>query len=293
VHYSTGSWIIGLGVAFLWSQRARLADRSFQGTLLLAILSAGVLAATWLGWALATYGPATTFLGNTTFALSAVSSFSQWSANAATNLASTLNPFLGPDETAILQQSSWLGQWRDHWFVFFQLKLPLAFGSAGAAVLLWQLLQVRRSPASTHWLIAVPVIVVLGTVTHTMPNAIGLTHIALQPLVLLGLAWLAARADRLPRWLSALWLCGLALDLALGLVLHFSVQSLWLERWQQPHAGLPEILMGYNWPVRANYLSKVNLHLGFLADVIHPLTGVAMLLGAGLAAVWLWRRQKD
>ncbi len=289
-HYSAGPWLCGLGIAYGWTHRHRWRDRDFLRPLLFGALLAGLLLATWLSWSSVVYGLATTFMGNTTLTLSHVNSFSEWVMNALTNLWCTFSPLAANTEVPILQQSSRLGQWRDHWFLFFQLKLPFAFGSMGAAVMLWQLFRSRRSPEGAYWWIALPVIVVLGTATVTMPVKLGLTQIALQPLVLLGLAWLAARADRLPRWLTRVWIGGLVLDFCLGILLHFAVQSLWIERWFHPNSSIPQILMGYNWPARANYMSKAELHLTFLADIASPLSCLTLVLAGGImAGAWLYR----
>jgi hypothetical protein len=190
----------------------------------------------------------------------------------------------------LLAQTSRLGQWRDHWFLLFQVKLPFAFGSAGAAILLWLLLRVKWSPEANYWAIAVPLVVVLGTVTHAQPDRFGLAHISLQPLVLLGLVWLTAQADRLPRWLARIWAGCLALDASLGIGLHFGLQSFLLERWLHPGLSTAQYVSAYTVGAHVNWQNKVSLELTYLGDIVAPTAGGTLIIAVGLLAGTLYWR---
>ena len=289
-HYSVGPWIIALGTASAWTRRHEWSDKNFRYSILLAGLCAGVLFATWLGWALTVYGPTTTFTANTAVALAPGGTFAERAGRAVTNLWSTVSPLSAANELAPVDQTSILGRWRDQGFMLFQLKLPFAFGSIGGAVLLWQLCRIRWSKENRFWLISVPLIVVFGTVTHAQINLTGLTHIALQPLVLLGLVWLAGEAHRLPRWLGCVWAGGLALDLGLGIVLHFMVEALWLDRLLIPGLSPPQYLAAYTETARINWQAKSYLHLTYLADIVSPSICWVVLLTVSLTASSLfWR----
>ncbi len=289
-HYSAGPWICALVMGGACWLRARWRDPALLRAVLLGGLLAGLLLATWLGWSAHAYGPTTTFLGNTTFALAPASPPLQRLANAGLNLWSTLSPIPADITSAHLAQTSLTGSWRDFWFQLFQLKLPFAFGTMGAAVLWWLMVRTRHSGTAGYWWLVGVVAVVLGTATHTKVDLLGLVHISLQPLVLLGLAWLAASAAALPRWLQRAWAVGVGLDFALGIVLHFAVQSLALERWLRPGLAIPDYLATLPWPANANWLGKAGLQLVFLGDILSPAFCLALLLLCGLAAGWRWSR---
>ena len=293
VHYSAGPWIVGLGLAWLWQTRTRWREAGFVRETLWATVLAAVLLATWFAWSIGQYGVAETFTANSTVALAPGGGFLERAGRAAANLLWTLFPAvtLGvrPD---VLVQSSPLGQWRDFWFCLYQLNLPLSLGTAGGLVLLWKS---RRDPAARirgfWWLAALPV-VILGTAAHGAPDLLGLTHIALQPLVLLGLAALAAGSDRLPRWLARLWAAALALDFTLGILMHFSLQALWPDRWLHPGASPTEILSTYTRPAALNFRAKQDMQLVFLGD---RLPAVPVLLGLLVLALLIlhgWHRHR-
>ncbi len=286
-HYSAGPWIVGLGAAWAWSQRHAWRDPSQIHRVLGAIPAAGLLLATWVIWSLLVYGPQATWAANNDSALVPVQPWREQAAHMAQNLWATLSPLAPP------QESAGLAGYRDHWFVLYQLKLPFAFGSAGIALLLWRLAHLRRSPAAGFWLIAVPVVFATGIITHLRPDDLGLMHISLQPLVLIGLVWLVLGSATLPRWLRRVWQAGLALDFSLGIALHFALQSFWPFRLLQPDLRIAQYLEAYTPAARANWASKTNLHLTFLADQMPPLLAPGLLLLTTLAALRLLRRNPE
>ena len=293
VHYSAGPWIVGLGLAWLWQTRGRWRDGGIARETLLATVLAAALLATWFGWSIAQYGVTETFTANSTVALAPGGGPAERAGRAAANLFWTFCPAvtlgIRPD---VLVQSSQLGQWRDFWFCLYQLNLPLSLGTAGWLVLLWK---TRRDPAAKipgfWWLAAVPV-VILGTAAHGAPDLLGLTHIALQPLVLLGLAALAAGAERLPGWLARLWAAALALDCVLGILMHFSLQALWPDRWLHPSATPTEILSTYTRPAALNFRAKQDMELVFLADRIPAVPVLCAVAIIALMILHGWNRHR-
>lgn len=283
-HYSAGPWIIGLVAARAWVQRHTWHESVQVRRVLGAMLGAGMLLATWVIWSLLVYGPQATWSANNSAAL--VPAYTWWEqiANVAQNLWATISPLVPPQESA---GPAW---YRDHWFVLYQLKLPFAFGSAGIALLLWRLAHLRRTTATEFWVIAVPVIFAAGIITHLRPDDLGLMHISLQPLVLGGLVWLLLGSATLPRWLRRLWQAGLALDFSLGIVLHFALQSFWPFRILRPDLGVAQYLETFTPAARANWASKTNLHLTFLADLLPPLLAPGLIVLTGLTALWMLRR---
>lgn len=283
-HYSAGPWVVGLGAAWVWAQRRTPDGPGRLRQVLGAMLAAGLLLASWIAWSLANYGPQVTWDANNSATLVPAYTWTQSLANAARNLWATVSPL------APLQESSGPAWLRDHWFVLYQLKLPFAFGSAGTALLLWRLARLRRSQETAFWQIAVPVILLTGIAAHIRPDHLGLAHIFLQPLVLIGLVWLVLGYATLPHWLRRLWQAGLAVDFFLGIALHFALQSFWPHRLLRPGLEMGQYLEAFTPAARANWASKSNLHLAFLADVTPPLLGPALILLTGLVALRLLRR---
>jgi hypothetical protein len=110
-----------------------------------------------------------------------------------------------------------------------------------------------------------------GVGTHTQPSAWGLAHISLQPLVLLGLAWLTARLPdtwcELPGWSRFAVLVLGAIDVSGGVVLPFIVQS-----------DVPARFDQLSYIARLNYVGKLRLGQPFLADTL-ALPGWMLSLG--------------
>lgn len=289
-HYSAGPWICALGAGGIWIHRHRWREPDFRRSLLFATLAAGLLCITWFGWSMAVYGPTTTFTENTAVAMSPGGTVAERALRAVENLWFTVTPIATNTDVPLLRQTSTLGQWRDYWFLLYQLKLPFAFGLAGGSAILWLLLRAKWSQEVNYWLIVVPLIMILGTATHAQPDRFGLTHISLQPLVLLGLTWLAAQADRLPRWLAWVWTVGLAVDLGLGISLHFAVQSFSLERWLHPGLGTGQYVAAYTAGARINWHNKSLLNLRYLGDIVTPTACILTIIAAGATAGILFLR---
>lgn len=280
-HYSTGVWVVAAGVAWLLCHGHRLGEKALRLEFGLATIGAAAVLLTWLAWAVAHYGLATTFTQNTTVSLAPALSPMERLATAGANLLHTVCPvsLVGLDHP-LLAQASPLGRFRDGWFILYQLRLWWALGSVGGLVAVWLLWQAPRSADWRFGGIALTLAVGLNAVVHAQQDRLGLTHICLQPLVLLGLAWIAAGVDRVPRWLARLFAAGWLLDLLMGVGLHFLLQS------RRFSLAQPDFTLA----AQVNWQNKQTLGLTFLSDV-HP-TGWAFLLigGAGLTAGWMWRR---
>jgi hypothetical protein len=136
----------------------------------------------------------------------------------------------------------------------------------------------RREQKFWRWfLIVAPVI---GIAAQDQYTDFGLMHICNQPIVLLGLTLLAAALPALPpiaRWLLA---TGLAIDFAIGILLHFSLQRLTFEN-GQTHGLLRQ--------ARINWLEKQSAGLTFWGDHFAPGAAVlqAAIVVAAVALLWL------
>jgi hypothetical protein len=245
-----------------------------------------------LGWAIYTFGASTTFTGNTALALAPEGSLAERTGRALMNAWHTISPYhhVGLEHPLLAQTSDW-GRLRDGWFLGYQLKLPWAFGSIGGACLAWLFLRKSGPPVTRFGILLASTVILFGTVTHSIPDRLGLTHIALQPLVLLGLAWLASHASHLPRFLKLFWAMGLVVDLAMGILLHFGVQSLFLRQWSPGESEPSTPWNEYTLAAQTSFANKTVLQLRFLADELSPFVPILLLVSALVVALFWWRRK--
>jgi hypothetical protein len=236
-HYSAGPYLLVLTLLYLFSHRSRWLTRSFLGAISRMVLPSALLLATWFGWSWTHYGPAATALSNTAVTSTGVSSPARLIAEKLGNVVTSLLPLplRNPTYAAPVQDWPWPAVLDQHLYLFYQLTLPFAFGCAGAVFLLWLLgrkcvagARRRPSPDRGFWIVFLSGTAVLGILVNGRFDRYGLAHICLQPLVVLGLAFLAAELPHVSRSLRRVFWAGLALDFVLGVVLHFHVE----------HAGL-------------------------------------------------------
>lgn len=279
-HYSAAVWILALGVAWLAAYRTQFSEPANRRSLLLGAAAGLLLFMTWLGWSLATYGASVTFTANTTTGFAPAMTATERVNNVLGNTYRTLLPaWLWEGIPTQLQQQSLLARLRDRWFCLYQLNLPLAFGVCGVAVLGRLLLGCvsRGEAAIRFWRLAVPLVIVINAAVNPAPDSFGLTHITLQPIVLLGLAWLAAKADTLPAFWVRLWAAGLTFDFIFGIALQFGVQSLILDRWMNPGRADNDYILQLSQPASANYFGKLRIGAVYLADGVPPIVALLLL----------------
>lgn len=305
-HYSAGVWIVAFGAAWLLTQARRLKDGRMARNLFAGLVGGAAVLATWFAWSLSTYGWRTTFGTTTSVTAGARLSLAELAATAWGNTLDTLVPHsLRTMDRALIEQGDSAAALRDWFFNIYQLDLPLALGTAGAAWLLVHGLRHLVAPAGaaqkdasdmpvgSRRFVAIAAIlsVLLGAGTHTIRDQWGLTHISLQPFVLLALAWLAARA--LP-WLrhaspsfKAICAAAVFVDFALGIALHFGVQSFFLQHLLHPDLNLLQLVERMSPVAQGNFWGMVRMKSPFLGeslDLPQPLTG--LLLVCLFAVVW-------
>jgi hypothetical protein len=291
-HYSAGPYALLLAPAWLafgWSRRR---EPAWWRATALAALAGALVLATWFGWALAVYGVSGTFLTNTTITDQAPSATAQLHV-VALNLRDTLVPhFLRTvDLGAFMQGSPW-GWWRDWCFQLYQTNLLFAFGSTAWLVLVAALVGAWRRAAGrdrTFWTAFGIGAVILGVAVHGARSNWGLAHLCLQPLVLLGLAWLAARWSSLaPLWRRVL-IAGATFDFAAGIALQAGAQSGALDRWLAPDRASLDLLRSYSAFAQVNLQAKLDNHWVFLGDLFAPhVMLVAVMLAGLLMVALLW-----
>jgi hypothetical protein len=132
------------------------------------------------------------------------------------------------------QPNPW-GVIRDYMFLCVQTTLVAAMGSLGGLVVLFQLGKTTFKAAwdtrdqRLFWL-AFILICTFGTIA-TLPTLgrFGGAHACSQPLVYLGITFLAAGFFILPRRLRYIVICGSIIDFLLGIFLHFSLQHITIQ----------------------------------------------------------------
>ena len=277
-------------IALGWPRRR---DAAWWRTALIAAVIGALILSTWFAWSLAHYGPAGTFLSNSSIQSPDARSGNQL-LKILLNLRDTLIPhFLRPLDGALIAQRNLWGSVRDWFFQIYQLNLPFAFGSVAVFALARELLRTARATAPATrlgWTLALSGLVLLSVAVQGERDTWGLTHICLQSLVLLGLVVLAARWPDLNRpWQLAL-IVGATFDFFAGIALHFAAQSFALDRWFAPAGANPTATyIGYNEAALMNLAAKIQHRLTFVADLSPVPPALALALLAAIFALMLAR----
>ncbi len=289
-HYSVGPYVLLLVGGWLVVSWQRRTEPTWWRATLGAVLAGGGVLATWFAWSLSAYGTRGTLLANTSV-LAADTTPGGQLARMALNVRDTVVPYFlrSFDQSLIAQTGAW-GAWRDAWFQLYQVNLLFAFGSVAWLVLGMALFRAwRAAPPGNErsgWAAFACGSVLLGVAVHGARDLWGLAHICLQPLVLLGLAFIAARWPRLSRGWQRLLIAGAVVDFCLGIALHFAVQHLAYERWVGPKAFAA-------WQANAtegavmNMAAKLQHKLQFFGDVfvVPPVVVVTLLLALAACAI--------
>ncbi|HZM69363.1 MAG TPA: hypothetical protein VFB95_03220 [Candidatus Cryosericum sp.] len=289
-HYSSAPYVLFLVLHYLLRVLPRRERPARE--LGVIVLAASLVLAPWFVWA-------TTVYGGSAVVSTALASSGTPPPTAGANLVKTaLNlrdlfvPHLLRDVPRDDRSSglTW-GSVRNDAFTLYQGNLPLAIGSLGCILLVAELLRSRRSPAAARadslwfWGGFAAFAVVAGIAAQGGREPLGLAQTAQQPLIMLVVAFLAARFESWPRPLRCLAAAGLLVDAGLGVVLHFWLQSYPLDLpdgWRGP-LGLDLVdlrLMMAEW----NWHGKVADRHWFVADLLGRLTWIPAILAAVLFA---------
>lgn len=291
-HYSAAPYLLMLLPAWFvlgWPRRHLPAWWRATG---LAMLAAFLVLATWFAWSFATFGAGGTLFTNTTVTDQAPAASAQ-AVKIALNLRDTIVPFFlrDSDQPSLAQRSPW-GWWRDQFFLAYQLNLFLACGSVAWLALLVSIARAARTAGPTDrlfWAAFIGGTVFLGIAVIGSRGTWGLAHICLQPLILLGLAFLAAKWPDLGRvWRLAL-LAGAVVDLFAGIALHFAVQNFALDRWLTPGRVPADVFTSYNAVALMNLRAKLQTGFVFFGDLIAAPTVFVFALLFALLMVALHR----
>lgn len=289
-HYSAGPAVVVLAVAWLLRGKTLRGSRAWWRDTLVAAAAGCAVLLTWFGWTLSVYGARGTFLTNTSVTDQAGSRAEQLT-TVGLNVRDSIVPYFlrAIDRSMIAQSSPW-GALRDQWFVLYQVNLLFAFGSLGWIVVAAAATRRARfaAPSLRHgWILATTAFVVLGIAVHAGRDHWGLAHICLQPLVLLGLALLAADWDALSLAWRRIALAGAGIDLALGIALQFGAESLLLDQWLAPGRSGAETIASYSAAAGINLRAKRQGGWTFFGDSFLglELAVIAFLLLVGGVAI--------
>ncbi len=294
-HYSAGPYVVVIAAAWIATGFQRGWDAPFARMTAVSAAAGACVLAPWFLWSMAKYGVAGTFLSN-----SAVSMVAKYPGNPVGAVVLNLRDSLIPPQVrgyrgALFSQASPWGSLRDQCFLVYQLNPLLALGSIGWIVVVREAARAARAAERrdrVFWSLAVAGIVLLGFAAYGDRDHYGIGHICLQPLVLLGLAFLASRWSSLGRgWRLAL-MAGWAVDFALGIALQFAVEDFAIDRWLSPGRALMDVSATYNRVSQANLVEKIIAHLDFFADILPAPRALVLLLLGAILGMALLRAQR-
>ena len=300
-HYSTGPYLLATAALYLVLERRQL--RQFAGWRRTAGVAAPGLAviATWAAWAVWRYGLHGTFLSNST--ARDFPGAGTWLHDLFANVWCTLVPqspwqlgngiiFGSTDPVAVA---------RDYYFGLYQSNLLWAAGSGGWIAVCWLAVAAWRSrsaqPAAgiavttaAAWVLGVFGLSILATPFEEWGVAQG----CLQPLVMLALVWLAARAPALPALLRRALVLSTAADFLLGTVLHLVVEHRDYRAGWLAGEPLLRVAADENLNMRNAIRYKLGHGLDFFGDRIQAPAGllVGLLALLLLLVVVRWRQAR-
>jgi hypothetical protein len=291
-HYSAAVYLVVLAALFAYEQLAGSAPfgRVRWGWGILASEGAAIFA-TWFPWSMHAFSSGTTYSSNTTVASYLVRTPGKIAHDFFINLYYTSVPhFLrGASDDFVATKGIW-GPLRDYFFFAFQQELPLLAGFGGLVVLLWLASRAGLRGVSLFWGVFVAGVISLGVVVNDLINVWGYAHICCQALGLLGVALVAARWQDLPRPWRLIATAFYAVDLVLGIILPFCLQSLDLIRLVRNQGYTAEaIAQNYGTAGALNLLAKNDLHLVFFADQTRAPVAAAAALAMVLMGIGIQR----
>jgi 4-amino-4-deoxy-L-arabinose transferase-like glycosyltransferase len=290
VHYSAGIFVVLVSAHFLVVALWRMRRPAKLFVSITAI--SGAILATWFGWSLAIYGR-TTFSANTTVQGSSKYSVLSNGGKVLSNIYHTLVPHpigLGYAEFAgQLAQPTSYGKVRDYFFMMYEPNLIIAIGSVGGLLVIDLLIRAmgrRRLPG--FWLYFVAGAIILGPAVHGEPDYWGVTHVCLQPLVLIGLTFMAARARAQPAWFRIALAIGIVIDALFGVLLQFYCCSR-VFRMVDPMRSY-DVIAGsdtMNMTALTNYAGKIRSGWTFVGDRLGDTSRHALYALIVLITAWM------
>jgi len=252
VHYSAGPYVLIVTLHYLIRVWPRRPNR-WRELAAIAVIC-GALVGTWLVWSLAVYGTHTTLASNST-----VTSSQQYQGSTlekiSSNLLDTIVPVIVREPELLdrhFEGQRYAGKLRD---CFYQVNAIFAMGVVGGPLILWLAIRswrrrkqklpapverVRKkraqarapaalaatTPEQRFWQILIAAGLLLGVAVVGERDILGVGHLTLLSLQVLGLAMLAAAVPWRRGILFAVVLAGCAFDFTCGVLLQAHVESL-------------------------------------------------------------------
>jgi 4-amino-4-deoxy-L-arabinose transferase-like glycosyltransferase len=294
-HYSAGPYVAVLAAAWIamgWRRAWRPPYLRMTGG---AVLAGACVLAPWFAWSVAQYGWDATFLSN-----SSITTLDKWQGNHLVKIALNLRDTLVPPQVrgfsgTLFRQSSPWGRLRDQCFLLYQLNLLLALGCVGwIAVLRESAREAVKAAARDRvfWTLALAGFVIGSIAVYGDREHYGITHICLQSVVLLGLAFLASRWHRLGRGWKCALIAGWSVDFALGIALQFAVEDFAIDRWLEPGRSLAETARTYNGVAQVSLDEKIIAHLVYFADILATPPALVLALLASIFCMAVLRARR-
>jgi hypothetical protein len=303
VHYSAVPAAIFLALHYLFVLLgARV--RPVRDLGLIAV-SALLILAPWFAWAATYYGPGAVVTDALASTGQALPDLGANVLKAALNVRDSLVPHLVRDVAwdSRSRGLNW-GHVRDAAFLLYEGNLVLALGSMGGALLVADAIRRRarggeqrpiapggRPDTAWFWAGFAAFNLIAGIAVHGARMPLGLAYCAQQPIVYLGVAWIAVRFLDWPRWLRCAAAAGILFDAAAGVLLQFWMESYPLDfpvSWTGPlgltHDDLMIGMAEWNWGL------KIGSHIVFAGDLLADsawllMTVVAAALVVAVAAL--------
>ena len=314
VHYSAAPFALAVALHHLGTV-VRAPRRQALVALLGMAGAAGAVLATWIVWSVATLGVRPTF-ASTTAVTDAPAGLAENLRKTGGNFVDTIVPHPLRIAPRTRTDATGLGYLNDYFFLLYQHNLFAAMGLLGgaAAVRAWHAgravsgrrrgsRKANRRPTRVAerrfwaWLIAFSTVVGVASVGTLDEN--GVTHVVLQPVVLLGLVAIAASWPLLSSaWRRAVAF-GAAIDLCAGILVHFVAQTSDPASWTvagAPRRALRPVVTHITGEAGfANGVMKLTRGLSFVGDQVDsalPLVLVAVV-AAGCALLLSLLRAGD
>jgi hypothetical protein len=256
------------------------------------------LAGTWGVWSVMAYGLHGTTGSTTTVIEGTRNSWSGLAKNFGLNATYSIIPRtvwrFGATMKLLGSPEFFWSKWRDVIFLFYEPSLLLAWGAGGLVVMIWLLWNSRRSSERGFWIALVGWIYIGGLLACTPPSYYlgGVAHVILQPIVWIGLAWLAGNASRMPRWLMRIWWWGILFD-ATWLVLHLGLEGRIFQLTEVGGQAVPADMQAASTQTMTNQTVQLAHGLRFLGmETVgwEPLVLTLLLIGA---LAWWWGLRKS
>jgi len=291
VHYSVGPYILFLaahyGVRVVFRLRSKWKELAAATVVSVAML------ATWFGWSLAVYGTEGTFKSNTAV-MAAQKAESSNVVIKAGNIFDTLLPHAMRDVCLDRwKQPNKAGYVRDYAFLIYQTNFIAAMGAVGGLVVVWLFAKsLVGGAASTRnserwfWLLLVLICTVVGIAVVGERERFGVAHICLPPLVLMGVTLLAGSFRRLVQPVKWLVVLGCVVDFAVGIMLHFRLQTMTFRIWRdgpKRYAASPDGPILSNFAL-GNWVEKTGRGVVFLGDLLAEYSSAIQLVVLALFA---------